>query len=53
LMQWVDGILMRDLILNNEKDGIASTAFEAGIYLYHISQIKYDQGGHFQQISAL
>jgi len=48
LMQWVDGILMRDLILNNEKDGIASTAFEAGIYLYHISQIKYDQGGFFQ-----
>lgn len=48
VMEWVDGILMREVILKKNKHAIMACAFEAGHYLNIMRQIKFPYGGFFQ-----
>lgn len=48
IMEFVDGILMRNVILSGDKNAIADCSFSAGVYLNHLRRIKFDQGGFFQ-----
>ncbi len=49
IMEWVDGTLMREVILSNDKNAISQCAFEAGVYLNKLRQIKFPKGGFFQE----
>lgn len=48
LMEFVDGELMRDVILAGNDHDIAHCGFSAGFYLNRLRQIKFDQCGFFQ-----
>lgn len=48
IMEFVDGILMRNVILSGDKIAIADCSFSAGVYLNHLRQIKFNRGGFFQ-----
>ncbi|MBA2653779.1 MAG: aminoglycoside phosphotransferase family protein [Gammaproteobacteria bacterium] len=49
VMEWVDGILMREIILKKNKSAIIACAFEMGNYLDIMRQIKFSEGGFFQK----
>ena len=48
IMEWVDGILMRDIILNKNEKAIIACSYEAGQYLNVMRQIHFSHGGFFQ-----
>jgi aminoglycoside phosphotransferase (APT) family kinase protein len=48
VMEWVDGILLRDVILKNNKEATTFCAYEAGLYLDILRQISFSHGGFFQ-----
>jgi aminoglycoside phosphotransferase (APT) family kinase protein len=48
IMTWVNGTLMRELILSGDAGAIHDCAFEAGRYLNQIRKITFEQGGFFQ-----
>lgn len=49
VMEWVDGVLMREVVLSGEGDAIHRCAFEAGKYLAILREITFPQGGFFQE----
>ena len=49
IMQWMDGFLMRDVILSGDKAAIYDCAFEAGRYLNQLRQDTFTEGGFFQE----
>lgn len=49
IMEFVDGILMRNIILSGDHHDIADCAFSAGVYLNHLRQIKFNRGGFFKE----
>jgi aminoglycoside phosphotransferase (APT) family kinase protein len=49
LIEWIDGKLMREVILSKNEQAICECAFEAGKYLNHLRQIKFDRGGFFDK----
>jgi len=48
IMEFVDGKLMRNIILSGNTNDIADCAFSAGVNLNHLRQVKFNQGGFFQ-----
>jgi Ser/Thr protein kinase RdoA (MazF antagonist) len=48
IMEWVDGILMREVILKKNKEAITDCAYEAGLYLDTMRQFTFPQGGFFE-----
>ena len=48
IMEWIDGILLRDLIFTNNEAAIVSTMREAGLYLNILRSMKLPVGGFFQ-----
>lgn len=48
IIEWIDGILMRELILRGNEQAIAECAFEAGLYLSKLRAIRFAKGGFFQ-----
>lgn len=48
VIEWVDGTLMREVILKKNEEAIIACAFEAGQYLNVMRQIKFANGGFFQ-----
>lgn len=48
VMEWVNGELMREVILKKNEKAIIACAFEAGQYLDVMRQIKFPDGGFFQ-----
>jgi Ser/Thr protein kinase RdoA (MazF antagonist) len=48
VMEFVDGELMRDIILGSNNDDIAHCAFSAGFHLNKLRQIKFTQCGFLQ-----
>ncbi len=49
IIEWVDGKLMREVILTKDEKSISECVFEAGIYLNGLRQITFPQGGFFQE----
>ncbi|MBX9742089.1 MAG: aminoglycoside phosphotransferase family protein [Chthoniobacterales bacterium] len=49
IMEWVEGELMRDVILSGEETAIHECAFNAGKYLNFLRAITFPQGGFFQK----
>jgi aminoglycoside phosphotransferase (APT) family kinase protein len=49
IIEWVDGVLMREIILRKNEQIINACVFEAGQYLDVLRQIKFDQGGFFDK----
>lgn len=47
IMAWIDGTLMREIIISKDEQAIESCVFEAGEYLNILRQIKFHQGGFF------
>jgi aminoglycoside phosphotransferase (APT) family kinase protein len=47
-MEWVDGVLMRDIILSGNEQAIRECSREAGKYLAVMRSIRFEQGGFFQ-----
>lgn len=48
IMEWVNGTLMREVILKKNEEAITSCAYEAGLYLNIMRQLKLSHGGFFQ-----
>lgn len=48
IMEFIDGELMRGVILSKDESAIRECAFSAGIYLNHLRHIRLEQGGFFQ-----
>lgn len=48
IMEWIDGTLMRGVILTNNERAISDCLFEAGQYLNILRQMKFSHGGFFQ-----
>ncbi len=48
VMEWIDGTLMREIILNKNKEAIIACAYEAGLYLNIMRQIQFSHGGFFE-----
>ena len=49
LMEWVEGTLMREVILSKNERAISQCLFAAGQYLDVLRQIKFSYGGFFQE----
>jgi len=49
IMEWIDGRLLREVILSKNEKAISQCAFEAGLYLNELRQIKFTHGGFFQE----
>jgi len=49
IMEWIDGYLMREVILKKDEIAISECAFEAGEYLNKLRQIRFSEGGFFQE----
>lgn len=49
LIEWIDGTLMREVVLSKNKQAISDCAFEAGQYLNQLRQIKFSRGGFFDE----
>lgn len=48
LIEWIDGISMRNVILTGDEKSISECAFSAGVHLNQLRQIKFFKGGFFQ-----
>jgi len=48
IMEFLDGELMRNVILSKNETAIKDCTFSAGVYLDHLRQIKLEQCGFFQ-----
>lgn len=48
IMEWVEGQLMRDVILSEEESAITDCAYEAGKYLNLLRKIKFPYSGFFE-----
>lgn len=48
IMEWVEGILMREVILKKNEEAIVACAYEAGLYLNIMRQLTFSHGGFFQ-----
>ncbi len=49
ILEWIDGVMMREVILTKDEAAISDCAFEAGHYLNILRQIKFPYGGFFQK----
>ncbi len=49
VMEWVEGILMREVVLSGEEDAIQTCAFEAGKCLAMLRELRFQQSGFFQE----
>lgn len=49
IVEWIDGTLMREVILKGNERAIAECAFEAGVYLSKLRNIRFAAGGFFQK----
>lgn len=49
IIEWIDGVLMREVILKKNEQAIKECVFEAGKYLNQLRQIKFSRGGFFQE----
>lgn len=48
LTEWIDGTLMRDVLLSEGEKAISQCAFSAGQHLDRLRKIKFRQGGFFE-----
>lgn len=48
VMEWIDGKMMRDLVLEGNEAAIEMCMLEAGRYLSVLRQIKFSKGGFFE-----
>lgn len=48
ILEWMTGILMREVILKRDEQAISECAFDAGEKLSVLRQIKFGKGGFFQ-----
>ena len=48
IVTWIEGTLMRNVILSGDEKAIHDCAFEAGLYLNHLRQMTFKQSGFFQ-----
>lgn len=49
IMEWMDGQLMRNILLSKDNVAIQECAFDAGRYLNRLRQITFTEGGFFQE----
>lgn len=49
VMEWVDGMLMREVVLSGDLDSIHACAFAAGESLAKLREITFNRGGFFQE----
>ena len=49
IVEWVDGILMRQVLLEGKKQAIQECAFEAGTYLNVLRNITFSTTGFFKE----
>lgn len=49
ILEWIDGKLMREIVLSKNEQAISEILFEAGQYLDVLRKIKFDKGGFFDE----
>ncbi|MFZ4116398.1 MAG: phosphotransferase family protein [Chthoniobacterales bacterium] len=49
IMEWIEGVLMRDAIVSSEENEIYDCAFDAGTYLSRLRAITFPKSGFFQE----
>ena len=53
IMEWIDGRLMREIVLSKDDKAISDIVFEAGQYLDELRKIKFDKGGFFDETLSI
>jgi len=53
IMEWIDGRLMREIVLSKDENAISDIVFEAGQYLDELRKIKFDKGGFFDETLSI
>lgn len=48
ILEYVEGILFRDLILQDNKEGVESCGYNAGVYLAKMSSFQFETSGFFE-----
>jgi len=48
VMEWIEGKLMREIIITGDTNAISECSYDAGKYLSILSQIKFSQSGFFE-----
>ncbi len=48
LIEWIDGVSMRNVILMGDEKAISECSFSAGVHLNQLRQTKFPKGGFFQ-----
>ncbi len=49
IIEWIDGTLMREIVLSKNEQAISEIVFEAGQYVDVLRNIKFDKGGFFDK----
>jgi len=49
IVEWIDGTLMREVVLSRDTDSISQSLFSAGKYLDELRKITFSYGGFFQE----
>lgn len=49
VLEWINGKLMREIVLSKNKQAISEILFEAGQYLNVLRKIKFHKGGFFDE----
>ncbi len=49
IMEWIEGQLMREIVLTKDEQAISECAYDAGKYLNVLRQFKFPQGGFFTE----
>src|SRR5690606_18083134 len=49
VFEWVEGTLMREVIMRGDQQAIQECAYDAGKIVSQLRMMKFDQGGFFQE----
>ncbi|ARN85003.1 phosphotransferase family protein [Candidatus Nucleicultrix amoebiphila] len=49
IVEWIEGIMMRDIVLQKDEKAISECTFDAGLYLNELRHITLPKGGFFQE----
>lgn len=49
VIEWIDGNLMREVVLSKNEQAISEVVFEAGQYIDALRKIEFDKGGFFDE----
>lgn len=53
IMEWIEGTLLREVVLKHDEQAVSECLFESGQYLDVLRQFKFERGGFFDENLAV